>query len=145
MFGERRPTEMTMGSFIRLLAIATSLIVLAGFAFFAVDQMDEGSKTQRRALDTALGHPVSTDAVAPTPREEQAREAQHGQVREAVDDANDVLLAPFASLIDSSSSWVEHGVLALLALLLYGVGLGFLANLLPKPRARGSDWRAVQS
>ena len=64
-------------------------------------------------------------------------------MREVVDDANDVLLAPFVDLIDSDSAWVNHGVPTLLALLLYGVGLGFLANMMPKPRAHGSDWRAA--
>ena len=61
-----------------------------------------------------------------------------------VDDVNDVLLAPFASLIDSDSVWVNHGVPALLAFLLYGVGVGFLANMLPKEREHSADWRAAQ-
>ena len=83
--------------------------------------------------------------VPPTPDEENAREAQNSSVREVVDDANDVLLAPFANLIDSDSRWVQHGIPALLALLLYGVGLGFLANLLPKKRTHAADWRAAES
>jgi hypothetical protein len=66
-------------------------------------------------------------------------------VREAIDDANDVLLAPFASVIDSDSAWVNHGVPALLGLLLYGVGLGLLANMVPQQRAHGGDWRAADS
>jgi hypothetical protein len=32
---------------------------------------------------------------------------------------------------------------ALLALLLYGVGLGMLANMLPKEREHGADWRTA--
>ena len=121
-----------MGAFIRLVAIVTSVIVLLGFGFFAVDEMDKGSKTQQRALDRELsGSNAALDVVpvSPTPDE----------------DANDVLLAPFANLIDSDSSWVQHGVPALLALLLYGVGLGFLANLLPKERTHAADWRAAES
>ena len=39
-----------MGSVIRLAAILTSIVVLLGFAFFAVDEMDKGSKTQQSAL-----------------------------------------------------------------------------------------------
>ena len=58
---------------------------------------------------------------------------------------NDVLLAPFADLIDSDSAWVMHGLPALLALLLYGVGLGFLANLLPRERHHGKDWRGAET
>jgi len=137
-----------MCAFIRLVAIVTSVIVLLGFGFFAVDEMDKGSKTQQQALDRELsGSNAELDVVpvSPTPDEENAREAQNSSVREVVDDANDVLLAPFANLIDSNSSWVQHGIPALLALLLYGVGLGFLANLLPKERTHAADWRAAES
>ena len=37
---------------------------------------------------------------------------------------NDVLLAPFAGLIDSDNAWVNHGVPSLLALLVYGGASG---------------------
>jgi hypothetical protein len=134
-----------MGSLIRLLAIATSGIVLLGFVLFAVDEMSHGSKTQQRALDRELGDTTDTAPVAPTAQAERAREAEHGTVREAVDDANDVLLRPFADLVDSSNAWVEHGVPTLLALLVYGLGLGLLANMLPKARSSGGDWRTARS
>ena len=32
---------------------------------------------------------------------------------------------------------------AVLALLLYGLGLGMLANMLPKEREHGDDWRVA--
>ena len=134
-----------MGSLIRLVAIVTSGIVLLGFGFFVVGQMNEGSKTQQRALDHELDLPDSQDAIDPPSDVEKIRESQNDKFHELVDDANDVLLAPFVSLVDSSSAWIDHGVTALLALLLYGVGLGFLANLLPKPRSRQRDWRTVES
>jgi hypothetical protein len=136
-----------MGSFIRLTAIIISILVLLGFAFFAVDEMDKGSKTQQQALADELGTSETSDIapIAPTPREEKAREAQNSGFRELIDDANDVLLGPFVNLIDSDSGWVNHGVPALLALLLYGVGLGFLANLLPRERVHAKDWRAAES
>jgi hypothetical protein len=43
------------------------------------------------------------------------------------------------------SAWVNHGVPALLALLLYGDGLGLLANMLPRERTHHDDWRAAAS
>ena len=50
-------------------------------------------------------------------------------MHEWVDDANDVLLKPFASIADSSSSkWVRRTVPALLALIVYGLGFGMLAR-----------------
>jgi hypothetical protein len=130
-----------MGTLIRWIAIACSVIVVLGFAAFAVDELDRGSKTQQRALEEELGGPVTGDP-APSPEEERLREQEHGSVREALDDANDVLLTPFAALVDSGNAWVNHGVPSLLALLVYGVGLGTLANMLPR-RAHGGDWRAA--
>jgi hypothetical protein len=134
-----------MGSFIRLIAIVISVIVLLGFGLFAIDEMDRGSKTQQTALANELegGKPETTLAIAPDAAQEAARERKHGAVREAIDDANDVLLGPFADLVGSKNAWVMHGVPALMALLLYGLGLGLLANALPKQRAHGSDWRAA--
>lgn len=135
-----------MGSLIRLAAISASIVVLLGFAFFAAGEMDKGSKTQQTALGDETGTPAARDpaAVAPTADGEAARERQNGGPRELIDDANDVLLAPFADLVDSDSAWVDHGVPALLALLLYGVGLGLLANMLPQERTHREDWRAAK-
>jgi hypothetical protein len=127
-----------MGSAIRFVAIAISVVVVLGFAMFAIDEADKGSKTQQAKLERELGTTVDPDT-----RQEAAREADHGPVREAIDDANDVLLKPFADLVDSDSSWVSHGVPALLALLIYGLGLGMLANMLPKQRHHAGDWRTA--
>ena len=132
-----------MGAAIRFVAIAISVVVVLGFAMFAIDETDKGSKTQQAKLERELG--TTSVPVAPNEREEALREADHGTVREAIDDANDVLLRPFAELIDSDSAWVNHGIPALLALLIYGFGLGMLANMLPKQRHHAGDWRTAGS
>jgi hypothetical protein len=133
-----------MGSLVRLLAIVCSGLVLLGFAFFATDELDRGSKTQQGKLDRELSGEVGDPApIAPTPVQEAARERVNGKFREGVDDINDVLLGPFTKLVDSNDRWVSHGVPALLALLLYGLGLGTLANMLPKHRERTADWRTA--
>ena len=134
-----------MGSAIRLLAILTSGIVLLGFAFFAVDEMDRGSQNQQNALDSELeGGTEDPVPIAPNPREELVREQQNGDFRELVDDANDVLLTPFTGIVESSSNtWVVHTVPALLGLLTYGLLLGVVANMLPKQRETHGDWRAA--
>ena len=132
-----------MGSLVRLLAIFCSGLVILGFAYFATDELDRGSKTQQGKLDRELSGEVGDPTpIAPSPVQEAAREKVNGGFREAVDDANDVLLGPFTSLIDSNDRWVGHGVPAVLALLLYGLGLGTLANMLPKQREHAADWRA---
>jgi hypothetical protein len=132
-----------MGSLVRFVAIAISVIVVIGFAMFAIDETDKGSKTQQAKLERELGG--SSDPIAPTARQEAIRERHNGAVREAIDDANDVLLRPFVDLVDSDSAWVNHGIPALLALLIYGFGLGVLANMLPKQRSHSGDWRTAGS
>jgi hypothetical protein len=119
---------VVLGSLLRLASTAATVLVVLGFALFAIDELDEGSKTQLARLDNEFRPSPSKDV-------ERVREREHGAVREAIDDANDVLLSPFAGMLsDSGSSWVRHGVPALLAFLGYGVLLRLLANYLPQPR-----------
>lgn len=133
-----------MGRAIRYLAVAISIVVALGFVLFAVDELTKGSEAQQRAItqEQGVAAPAVTP-VSPSPAEELAREERHGSAREAIDDVNDVLLAPFSGLADSSDSWVAHGVPAVLALLVYGLGLGVLANSLPAARRGGGDWRTA--
>ena len=133
-----------MGSLIRYTAIAISAVIMLGFVLFAVNEMDKGSQAQQQKLEEELGH-APNDLVNPSAQDEAFREAHQGKFHEAVDDVNDVLLAPFTGLVDSDSAWVNHGVPALLGLLVYGFGLGMLANALPKQRAHGGDWRTAGS
>jgi hypothetical protein len=133
-----------MGTLIRLTAIVASVLVALGFVTFAVDELNKGSQTQQQALSEQLDERLPASAAAATALSgEEAREQQHGELREAIDDANDVLLAPFDNLVGSSNVWVEHGLPTLLGLLLYGVGLGMLANFLPKQNRTSGDWRTA--
>jgi hypothetical protein len=135
-----------MGALIRWIAIVVSLFVVVGFFAFAVDEMQRGSKTQQNALDRDLNTEnkgVVINDPSPAPTQERVREHEHGDVREVIDDVNDALLAPFASFIDSDNAWVNHGIPSLLALLVYGGGLGTLANMMPKQRRTSGDWRAA--
>jgi hypothetical protein len=124
-----------MGTLIRLTAVLACSIIGIAFLTFAVDQADRGSKTQQQAVD---------DGDTSLPLLEPTRAPDHRSgVGGAIDRANDTLLAPFDSLIDTGNAWVDHGVPALLGLLLYGLGLGLLANFLPKARNSGGDWRTA--
>jgi hypothetical protein len=110
---------------LRTIAILASLVVVVSFGLFAIDETRAASG--RSAAEVA-GH-NATQVANPSPTEERARERAHGSVREAIDDANDVLAAPFAGVTGSSNSqWVNRGVPMLLALLVYGLGIGFLAR-----------------
>jgi hypothetical protein len=99
--------------------------VVLGWGLFALDETRAASNLS--AVESSGRD--ATRAPDPSPDQEHARELAHGTVREAIDDANDILLAPFASLSDNSDSkWTRRTVPAFIALLVYGLGLSFLAR-----------------
>jgi hypothetical protein len=110
---------------LRLAALVASLLVIVGFALFTQEQANAASASQLRKLD-------QTQEPAPLPSTEKERESQHGKAHEWVDDANDVLLAPFASLVAGQEIWVQRVGAGLLALLLYGFVGAVLANYIRK-------------
>ncbi len=114
---------------LRILAISLSLIVAAGFCLFAVDEFNRASSHQTNEL-------AGFEQPAPTAAGERQREARHSTVREYIDDANDVLLAPFADIVGSGSRWAQRAVPALLGLFFYGFVLGYLSRFM---RGRGSS------
>src|SRR5918998_1655111 len=135
-----------MASILRLIAVTASAVVAITFLFFAVEEMERGSKTQQNAIGQATGSRGYVAPPSPTPEEEVIRERQHGKPRELLEDANDVLLMPFAQAVaGSNSNWVTHGVPAALALLVYGLGLFLAANFIPRAKAGGGDWRTAAS
>ena len=102
-----------------------SLFVLVGWAVFAIEELRSASNQTRAQIAGA----EATRTAAPTGREEAARERAHNSVREAIDDVNDVLLAPLKWVTeDSTSAWARRSAPALFALLLYGFGLAYLAR-----------------
>jgi hypothetical protein len=107
---------------LRIVAIALSLLVAAGFALFALDDFARASNESRDRI-------AGNARPDPTPKAERQREARNSKARELVDDANDVLLRPFAGLVAGDSSrWVQRGVPAGLGLLVYGFMLGFVSR-----------------
>jgi hypothetical protein len=110
---------------LRLAAVVSSLLVVVGWAWFAADETNAASKDTQAEI---AGRTAARTAD-PDPDAERARERAHGRVHEAIDDGNDLLLRPFAGLAENNSSkWLRRTVPALLALLVYGFGLGLLAR-----------------
>ena len=110
---------------LRTVSVVAGAIVLLSFALFAVDETRDASEKSAASVAGL----EATRASDPSPRQERARERAHSRTREAIDDADDILLAPFAPVVSSSeSSWVRRGVPALIALIIYGLGLSFLAR-----------------
>jgi hypothetical protein len=110
---------------LRALALAASAIVILSFGLFAIDETRTAS---RRSAEAVAGR-AAARVADPSPTQERARERAHGTARELVDDVNDVLVAPFAGVVpDGSDRWARRGVPALIALVVYGFGLSFLAR-----------------
>lgn len=116
-----------LGGLLRYAAIVCSLLVVAGWGWFAWDQTKEASaQTQQE-----IAGQRATQTVDPSPDVERSRERAQGRVHEYVDDANDLLQRPFAPLVQNADSkWMRRTVPALLALLVYGFGLGTLSRFL---------------
>jgi hypothetical protein len=97
-------------------AACCGLVVLS-FALFALSQASGASNNQVAELN---GGPATAHAV-------HAARAP-GQPRRFIDGASAALTSPFRSFIHSDSRWAVKIATTLLALLLYGLGLGYLAR-----------------
>jgi hypothetical protein len=111
-----------------------ALVLIASFGMFAIDQASDGSKQQVAKLGSEIepgAVKANVNQADPSPKTERAREKEHGDVREAIDDVDDVLVSPFTGVVDSSSIWTQRGVPTLIAFLLFAVALRILAAYLP--------------
>jgi hypothetical protein len=109
-----------IASALRIASLVAAAILLLSFGMFAIDESEAGAERQVEKLEG--------NEADPSPRGERAREAENGDVREAIDDANDVLVKPFANVVDSNDIWVQRGVPTLIALLAWGLGVRLLAG-----------------
>jgi hypothetical protein len=94
-------------------------LVLMSFGLFAVGQMAGASQHQQAEL--SAGPPAAAAGGS-------SRSHGHHQPRRFIDGAASALEAPFESIVSTNSEWVAHIFPALFALLVYGLGLGFLAR-----------------
>ncbi len=138
-----------MRSLVRLLAVATIVVIGLSLALFAIDQSTEGRDTQVREVVDSEGAPVRSreaiDAPNPGPDVERVRESVNSSARELIDDGNDVLASPFTSLAWSDHIWTKRMVPAVVGLLLFGLGGLMLANWIPEKRREHQDWREAAS
>ena len=123
--------NMALRNTLRLVGIACAAVVVLSFAMFAMDELGKGSDRQVEKVDAAGTGTADTRTADPVAATERRRERENGPVREAVDDANDLLLKPFADVADSTDVWVARGVPALIGVLLYGLLLVMLSLSLP--------------
>ncbi len=111
-------TPIVIHRILVLLALACSALVLISFALFARDQLAGASKHQQSEL---------ASGTSPVPGTLPA--IHHvAQPRRFIDGAAHTLDSPFASIVQSDTPWVVRGVPTIFALLVYGIGLGYLAR-----------------
>jgi hypothetical protein len=94
------------------------LIVIAAFVVFVVDQAGSASAHQQNEI---------SEGSAPTPSTSSAK--HESTLHRTLDETSDALTSPFASVVSGSESqWTIHIVRTVLALLAYGLGVGFLVR-----------------
>ncbi len=103
---------------LRTFALVACSIIALSFVLFAAEKASDAS------------HTTASSIVDPSGATERQREANHTKAREYIDDADDVLLRPFAAIVNSDNEWVQRGVPALFGVLAYGVLVLYLARLM---------------
>jgi hypothetical protein len=118
---------------VRAFSVAAVLLIVAGLLGFLTDEVSDTSKveaTRFQALGDTQPVTVIVDISQPDPPAaiERIRESRHTNARESIDDAGDVLAAPFTGIASGSEPWVRRLLYSALALLFYGVLLQVLAD-----------------
>ena len=111
-------TGSVISRILRWTAFVCCALVLLSFGMFARDQTAGASAHQQTEL--VAGSSAAPAASGPAkPR---------AQPRRFIDGAAKVLTSPFDAIVRSKNDWVKHGLPALFALLVYGLGLGCVAR-----------------
>lgn len=107
-----------LGRGLVICAYVCCAFVIASFGLFARDQLSGASKHQ--AAQIAAGTPTSPGVTTTRSRP--------GAVRRFIDNAARALTSPFRAVFQSSSLWANRIFAVVCAVLVYGLGLGYLAR-----------------
>jgi hypothetical protein len=100
------------------------LVVLASFAIFAYEQASTASSRQQNDL-------IGTSTGSTPPPTSKSTPKHDSTIHKAIDEVAEELTSPFSGVTaGNNNQWVVRGVGTLLALLAYGLGVGYLARLL---------------
>jgi hypothetical protein len=95
------------------------LIVLASFLIFVVEQTSSASTHQQEELNEHR----APNSAPPVKHE--------STVHKTIDEASNFFTSPFAGIVSGSNSqWLIRGVKTVLALLVYGFALSYLARVI---------------
>jgi hypothetical protein len=109
----------SLASLLRLASWVICLIVAASFLVFVVDQTGAASTHQQEEVNE---HPSPSSAPA---------SKHESTLHKTIDEAANVFTSPFSAVVSGShSQWVIRGVKTLLALLVFGLGLSYLARVI---------------
>ena len=118
----------SLAGLLRLASLAICLVAIASFGLFVFNQTSSASAHQQRLLNGGTP-PTATAPTATSPATSST--GQESSVHRAIDDASNVFTSPFSGVTaGSSSEWIIRGTKLLLALIVYGFGLGFLARVI---------------
>jgi hypothetical protein len=107
-------------------SLGICLIAIASFVLFVVNQTSSASSHQQEVLNSGTS---TTTAGAGASGAPSGSPPHKSSVHRAIDDASNALTSPFSGVTaGSSSQWVIRSANLLLALMVYGFGLGFLAR-----------------
>jgi hypothetical protein len=109
-----------------LASLVICLITIASFALFAINQTSAASTHQQRVIS---GEVISPSSPSTTTGSTAAGSEHKSSLRSAVDDASNAITSPFSGVVTGPhSEWTLRTIRLLLALAVYGFGLGFLAR-----------------
>jgi hypothetical protein len=123
-----------MGRLLHYLSLACCTLVIVAFALFAQHQISHASRQQASAVaptqGAGVGVPTQQPSVIASTRPNPAPRPSHqtGQPKRFIDNLAGKLTSPFTGVVSSDDAWVQHGIPTLIALLVYGGGLGYLAR-----------------
>ena len=113
-----RSVSSSIAKLLRWASLVICLIVIASFTVFVVDQTSAASTHQQEALHGGGSTATSTSK-------------QKSSLHKTIDEASDFFTSPFAGVVSGSNSqWLIHIVKTVLALLVYGFALGYLARVI---------------
>jgi len=114
---------------LRLASVGLCLITIASFALFAVNQTSTASVHQQKVLNDEL--PASSGARGTRSGSAAGGGEHKSSLRKVVDDASNAITSPFSGATSGThSEWTIRTIRLLIALAVYGFGLGFLARMI---------------
>ncbi len=116
---------LALTTLLRLASRLACIVVVVSFAIFAFEQTSQASNKQQNEL-------IGTGAASGASAQHGGSKPSHeSTLHRDIDEVAKVLTSPFSGVTaGNKSEWVVRGVGTLLALLVYGIGIGYLTRML---------------